>query len=195
MLTYPGTPKATCICTLTCKSGSKGSASHVLNNDASSDGVSVIRVALDSAKTGASSRGSACALWGGRNIGTPARSGLNVSATKSTKQEGVRLPLTVCPSQITSGVKTDRKKIGQEGFHAVLRMWRVYYCKCSAQKTQVPKCGISCWSGVFHGVYLIGFFLAERYLHASTQHSCLLCGYLKVGYTHRDMGLNNQDAR
>lgn len=78
---------------LTCKSGSNVSVSElvVLSIDASSDGVKVIRVALASAKAGASSSGSACAPGVGRNKGTPAKSGQNTSATKSTKHEGVRL--------------------------------------------------------------------------------------------------------
>lgn len=78
---------------LTCKSGSNVSVSElvVLSIDASSDGVKVIRVALASAKAGVSSSGSACAPGVGRNKGTPAKSGQNTSATKSTKHEGVRL--------------------------------------------------------------------------------------------------------
>ena len=50
-----------------------------------------MRVTLASTKAGTSSSGSACAPSGTRNSGTPAKSGQNTSATKSTKHEGVRL--------------------------------------------------------------------------------------------------------
>lgn len=78
---------------LTRKYGRRGPGREgaVLKRDASRDGVSVTRVTLASAKAGTSRSGSAAAPRGGRKRGTPARRGENTSATKSTKQEGVRL--------------------------------------------------------------------------------------------------------
>lgn len=70
---------------------SPGRADAVLKREESRDGVSVMRVTLASAKKGTSRSGSAAAPRGGRKRGTPARRGENTSATKSTKQEGVRL--------------------------------------------------------------------------------------------------------
>lgn len=82
-----------CVVDLTCKSGSSGPGSDavVLSASARREGVSVIRVTLASAKAGTNRRGSAATPSGKMARGTPAKSGVSSSATKSTKHEGVRL--------------------------------------------------------------------------------------------------------
>lgn len=78
---------------LTCISGSSGPLSEavVLSTSARREGVRVIRVTLISAKEGTNRRGSVTTPSGKMARGTPAKSGVSSSATKSTKHEGVRL--------------------------------------------------------------------------------------------------------
>lgn len=79
---------------LTCRLGRSGLDDDppVFRIDDSREGVKVTRVAPLSASAGTSLSGSATMSWGTRKMGIPASRGEKTSATKSTKQEGVRLP-------------------------------------------------------------------------------------------------------